>query len=431
MTRISTLIIALLFVLNTGSAIAAQPKQSSKSKVISKPAKKKTTKKKIIYSKKSTPSTYSNAQMSPPIRDTLEPVSVSLKGPQVVFTEMPHFSAVYHGKVTGVSQTHDYIFYSINAELQKRATEIVKNTSAPHVAIVAIEPSTGRILAMAGKSISIGNILTHSGFPAASLFKVVTASAALEKGGISPTTEVNYRGGAHMLDRSNVFPDPLRDRLTSTVTDAIGKSNNPVFARIALQHLSSGTLQQYANLFGFNGPLGFDINLPVSSAYIPVDEYGLGRTAAGFGAVHLSPIHAAVMMAGIANKGVLPRPTLVDEIVKKDGSLVFKNKPSNVKRMLKAETSEEVFEMMESTTITGTSRKAFTNRGVPLLPFRVSGKTGTLRGDNPKGLNNWFIGAAPVENPKIAIAVIVVNPGTASAKASSIAKTVLESYFKK
>lgn len=430
MTRIVNLIILFMFVLNMGTAIAAQPKKTSKSKVITKPSKK-STKKKSVYSKKVAPQTYSNAKMSPPIRDTLDPVSVSVRGSQVVFSEMPHFSAVYHGKVTGVSNTHDYIFYSINPDLQKKTTDIVKNAAAPHIAIVAMEPSTGRILAMAGKSISIQNILTHSGFPAASLFKVITAAAALEKGSIDAETEINYRGGTHMLDRSNVFPDPLKDKLSSTVTDAIGKSNNPVFARIALKHLSSGTLQQYANLFGFNGPLGFDINLPQSSAYIPVDEYGLGRTAAGFGAVHLSPVHAALIMAGVANKGILPRPTLVDEIVKKDGTVVFKNKPTSLKRMLKPDTSKEVFEMMESTTLTGTSRNAFTRSGVPVLPFRVSGKTGTLRGDNPKGLNNWFIGAAPLENPKIAIAVIVVNPGTANAKASSIAKTVLESYFKK
>jgi peptidoglycan glycosyltransferase len=81
--------------------------------------------------------------------------------------------------------------------------------------------------------------------------------------------------------------------------------------------------------------------------------------------------------------------------------------------------------MMTATTTIGTSRKEFLGK----VPWEVAGKTGTLKGDNPKGLNNWFIGAAPLENPRIAVAVIVINPSQVSSKASHIGRLILERYL--
>lgn len=436
------LVIATLISLSFNTALGAQEKSTKSLKI--------KTQKKGSYSKlsKAKPQTRKHlvkratgkkAKKLPPVfypkvtqatgKDYLEPVEVLVSKDAVSFPSMPHFSAVYNGKMTGVTKKNDFVFYSLNPTLQKKTSMIVSRSRAPHVAVVAMEPKTGRILALDGKSISIDNIVTHAGFPAASLFKVITAAAGIEQKKVSPDSLINFRGGIHLLDRSNAIPDPSRDRFSMSLEEAIGKSCNPVFAHVALNFLNPTTLQKYANLLGFNGTLGFDIKLPISSAFIPVDQYGFGRTAAGFGDVYISPIHAAALISAVANKGILPKPSIVDTVQTKDGALLYQNKPSSIKRSLNSHTAEVLFNMLESTTTLGTSKKAFTQNGKPALSYRVAGKTGTLRGDNPNGLNNWFIGAAPIENPKIAIAVIVVNPGDASSKASRIAKELIEDYL--
>lgn len=416
------LILGICFILLgfSGTSLAAQQK-----KVVKTAKKKAPVKKKVIKK----PPPLPPAKVFPASSNHLEPVRAKISTAGVTFDSFPHFSAVYQGKVTGLTRQEDFIFYSIDPTLQKKVVSLVTKAIAPHIAIVAMEPKSGRVLAMSGKSISLDNILTHAGFPAASLFKIVTAAAAVENGKIQPQTIIPYRGGTYLLNKSNVLPDPKKDKMKMTVAEAIGKSCNPVFARIALNHLSSGSLQQYAKRFGFNSALQFETALPVSSAYIPSDPYGLGRTAAGFGDVYISPVHAAALISGIANGGVLPKASLVDSVLSPNGHTIFTNKPAGIQRMLNQNTAKEVLEMMESTTLTGTSRRAFTTGAKRRLPFRVSGKTGTLSGSNPKGLNNWFIGAAPIENPKIAVAVIVVSPQTADSRASQIAYEVFKEYL--
>lgn len=425
--KILILCILVVFVGFSGStSLAAQQKKTTQKKAPAKKTVKKPVKKKTA--KKAAP--LPPAKVVPSSASHLDPVRARVSATGVTFEQFPHFSAVYQGKVTGLTPREDFIFYSIDPRLQKKALSLVTRARAPHIAIVAMEPKSGRVLAMSGKSISLDNILTHAGFPAASLFKIVTAAAALEKGKVNPETVINYRGGTYLLDRSNILADPKKDRMSMTVADAIGKSCNPVFARIALNHLSSGSLQHYAQRFGFNSPLQFETGLPVSSAYIPSDPYGLGRTAAGFGDVFISPVHAAALISGVANGGILPRASLVDSVLGPQGNTLFTNKPAGAQRMLSQAAAREVLDMMESTTLTGTSRRAFTDgQKRRRLPFRVSGKTGTLTGKNPQGLNNWFIGAAPIDNPKIAVAVIVVNPQDSASKASQIAYEIFKEHL--
>lgn len=426
MKSVFLFILVFLMGFSGTTSLAAQQRKTTQNKAPAKKNVKEPVKRSIA--KKVAP--LPPAKIVPSSASHLDPVRARVSATGVTFEQFPHFSAVYQGKVTGLTPREDFIFYSIDPTLQKKVLSLVTNARAPHIAIVAMEPKSGRILAMSGKSISLDNILTHAGFPAASLFKIVTAAAALENGKVNPETVINYRGGTYLLDRSNILADPKKDLMSMTLADAIGKSCNPVFARIALNYLSSGSLQQYAQRFGFNSPLQFDAVLPVSSAYIPSDPYGLGRTAAGFGDVFISPVHAAALIAGIANGGILPKVSLVDSVLGPQGNALYINKPSGAQRMLSQTTARELLNMMESTTLTGTSRRAFTDgEKRRRLPFRVSGKTGTLIGKNPPGLNNWFIGAAPIDNPKIAVAVIVVDPQDTASKASHIAYEIFKEYL--
>ena len=102
-----------------------------------------------------------------------------------------------------------------------------------------------------------------------------------------------------------------------------------------------------------------------------------------------------------------------------------------LRHIVKPQTAELLLEMMESTTTIGTSKREFMLAGRPTLPgIRVAGKTGTLSGKSPRGLNNWFIGAAPISNPKIAVAVITVDARGATNKASHLARLIIQKYLK-
>jgi cell division protein FtsI/penicillin-binding protein 2 len=293
-----------------------------------------------------------------------------------------------------------------------------------------MNPRTGAILAIAGKSASIPDIEYHADFPAASLFKVVTAAAAVEQAGIQPNSIIPFRGGTYTLNEWNYLPDPKRDRNVMSVAEALGRSCNPVFGHLGLRYLNGNILHKYARLFGFNRSLQFEAPLTTSSADIPTqDLYELSRTAAGFGSVRISPIHAAAMMAGVANGGLLPRPHIVSKIVSRDGEILSQSKPDVLNRVIQPSTAASLMEMMRYTTTIGTSRREFMRGSRPTLGnIEVAGKTGTLRGSNPVGLNNWFIGSAPLNNPELSLAVITVD-APYSGKASRLGRKVFEKFF--
>ena len=345
-------------------------------------------------------------------------------------SERPSLNTRLGDRFANLTHNNNYVFYTIDPQLQEYVTKLVGQAQASHVAVVAMNPRTGEILAIAGKSRSVPDIEYHAGFPAASLFKVVTAAAAVEQAGIKPGSMISYRGGTYTLNEWNYIPDPRRDRQSMTVADALGRSCNPVFGHLGSRYLNGSILTKYAQLFGFNRSIDLEAPLPTSQATIPNNSlYELSRTSAGFGDVRISPVHAAALMSGVANGGLMPRPQMIDKIVSADGSVVHDSEPEALQRVVQPQTAKLLMEMMEHTTTIGTSRREFMRGNRPTLGnLRVVGKTGTLKGDDPSGLNNWFIGAAPMDNPELAVAVITVDPRYSS-KASHLARLVFQEHF--
>lgn len=347
---------------------------------------------------------------------------------RVHLDSMPPFETTFSDRVTGISEDGDLVYFSVNPDLQKYVESVLKGSVASEVAVVAMEPDTGRILAIGGKSRTVNNLALHAGFPAASLFKLVTSAAALERGVVEPFSQIKFRGGTYTLNQWNYRADSRKDRRVMPLAEALGRSCNPVFARVALQYLNSSTIKRYAQMFGFNSDLQFDMAIENSSAFIPSDDYELSRTAAGFGEVTVSPVHAAAFMAGIANGGTLPRPSLIDTVVSQEGELRYQARPEGLQRIIRPGTARKLLKMMEFTTTVGTSRKEFMSNNKPILPISVAAKTGTLRGTAPAGITNWFVAAAPLQKPEIALAVVVVNPNVSS-KASRIGRLVLQNFL--
>ncbi len=350
---------------------------------------------------------------------------------QVYLPQIPNLQTTFADKVIGQGENGEHIFYTVNPELQRYAEQLVKGAKSAHVAVIAIEPESGKILAMAEKSNTLPNALQHAGFPAASLFKVVTSAAALENSPLNPYSTIHFRGGKYTLNKYNYTPNARLDRSSMNLSEALGYSCNPVFGRVALEHLNRDILFKYARAFGFNQDLGFDVPTPESSASIPGDGFGLSRTAAGFGNVFMSPIHAAAFASVPANKGKLIRPHLVDRILDKNGNLMYQARPQVLRTGIQADTAASLLQMMHYSTTQGTSKYAFYSRGKSLMTKNVpvAGKTGTLSGTNPRGLNRWFIAAAPLNNPKIALAIIAISPGNTASRPSYMGRLLLDRYL--
>jgi cell division protein FtsI/penicillin-binding protein 2 len=359
------------------------------------------------------------------------PFQINQSG-EIFLSKVPNFNLSSSANMIGLGTNGNTINYTFDPDLQKYVYNLVRQASAPHVAVVAMDLRTGKILAISDKSATLKNAALHAGFPAASLFKIITTAAALENTKLQPKSPIKFRGGTYELSKNNYNPNTKYDRRVMALDEALGHSCNAVFARVALQHLSANHLKTYANHFGFNTNLQFDSALTTSNAYIPSSSYELARTAAGFGQVYISPVHAASLMSSVANGGILLRPHMVDKAKSKHGSVIYEARTKGLKRSVNTSTAKTLMHMLEKSVTSGTSRYAFYSRGRPTLPgIRAVGKTGTLKGKNPSGLNRWFIGAAPLENPQVVVAAITLNPRNTMARPSYLAKQIFDQYLRK
>jgi len=153
---------------------------------------------------------------------------------------------------------------------------------------------------------------------------------------------------------------------------------------------------------------------------------GLGRE------VKISPFHAALMMAAIANDGVMMMPALADDIKNGKGETVFTVQPQTARRMVTSEAAAKMARMLSTTVSTGTSRRAFHDRrGRPMLKdITIAAKTGSIDGTDPAGHYSWFAAYAPINDPQIAIVALVVNQAKWKIKASHLGEQALEAFFK-
>lgn len=323
---------------------------------------------------------------------------------------------------------------TLDSGLQSHLTSLLDRYDVPWAAVVAIEPTTGRVLAYVSHSSAnpdAGDLVLDATPPTASVFKVITG-AALVEAGVSPEERVCYHGGYSRLGSADIVDDPARDRICNTLSDAMGGSINAIFAKLALRRLEPATLERYAAAFGFGHSLPFDVPTRPSPAEIPADDtLEFARTAAGFWHVHMSPLHGGLIAATIAADGRMPRAAIIERIVDPGGATLYQHEPSTFRSVIGRSTADVVTRMMERTVTSGTSRRAFHDpSGRPFLPgIAVAGKTGTLSAQTPYRGYTWWVGFAPANRPTIAVAALVVNTPRWRIKASLVAREALRYYL--
>lgn len=311
---------------------------------------------------------------------------------------------------------------TIVPSLQNQLTELLRLYQTPWAAVVALDPQSGRVLAMAEHSEadpSLRGLCTQALFPAASVFKVVTAAALLESG-VSPQVSTCFHGGKRAINPA-LLKDSSKDRHCETMVEAMAHSANVVFAKLSQQHLNSEKLSAMAKAFRFNTPLSFPVPTDVSLAGIPSDDFGVAVTSAGFGDVFLSPLHGALLAAIAANGGEWRPPVLFDT------QSQAAEESSLVERVVSAETAEKLQQMMAETVKSGTARRIFHERGNALPD--AAGKTGSLADKKPFRDYSWFIGYAPASAPKIAVAAVVVNDAYWRIRATWLGKEAMRLYL--
>jgi len=315
---------------------------------------------------------------------------------------------------------------TLSAGLQERLTRTLAQNAVPWGATVLIEPATGRVLAMAEHSQARPaetGLARKALAPAASIFKLVTAAALLERG-ITPEEEVCYHGGRRRLDPRLLADDPRRDHRCATLESAFGRSTNVVFAKLAERGLDGSELREAADRFLFNTQIPFPLEVEPSIARIEDDSFQLANTAAGFGPVRLSPVHAALLAAIVANGGVFVPPVLVDEV---EG--VPAPAASPPRRVVDGEVAAALAGMMRTTVTDGTARKTFRRTARPLRDVAVAGKTGSISDKDPFRDYTWFVGFAPADNPEVAVATVIMNERRWRVRAPAVAREALEAYF--
>ena len=328
------------------------------------------------------------------------------------------------------------VAYSFDQELQERITKLMADFKVPYGVFVALEPKTGRVLAMVGHSSlepEWGRRSFYNLYPMASLFKIVTAAAALEEKKVTPDTVVAFSGRLTSENPRYWQVKTGKQCQKMDLTAAMGKSVNPVFGRLAAEIVGRDCIISYADRFGFNQCLFPGTPITPSRALPPQSNADLNLMGAGLNkGVLVSPFHAAAIMAAIANNGMMMLPDPVLEIKNGNGKLVFTPKPQSVRQIITPQTAGQLAKMMSTTVNSGTSRKAFHDRrGRPrLADIAIAAKTGSINGSDPAGQYSWFAAYAPADDPQIALIALVINQPKWKIKASYVGEQALESYFR-
>lgn len=325
---------------------------------------------------------------------------------------------------------------TLDPVVQRVARASMQKYRIPEGGVVVMDVKTGKLLAYAsyvneGEAFDVN---TRAEAPAASVFKVITGSALVEKAGLNSESEQCYNGGKSRILPDELIDDPRRDKWCATLAIAMGRSLNVVFGRMAQKHLTPEDVAQMGGAFGFGASVPFVVPNEAAKIEIPQEPVEFARASAGFWHTTMSPLLGVSIAQTVANGGVTLEPRIV-QAVSKAGEELWREErePRVLRRAIKAETATQVARMMRETVANGSAYKSFHDlKGKPYIPgVAVAGKTGTLTDYKQNRFYTWFVGFAPADAPQVAISTLVVNTPSWQIKAPQLAREVLRTYFEK
>ncbi len=350
-------------------------------------------------------------------------------------------------ELRGHAQEGNDVQSALDPHAQQIATQLLGSNRG---SVVAIEPDTGKVRAMVSvptydpnlvperyaqlntaEDSPLFNRATQAGYPPGSTMKVVAATAALDSGEFSPDDTVSGRSGIEIsgVPLENAGGESFGEiNLTTALTNSV----NVVWAQVA-EEIGADTMYKYMDRFGFNRrpPLDYpSLQLATSGVFDgsellnDSDSIDIGRVAIGQERLKVTPLQMAMVVSAVANDGVLRKPRLWEKVIDTDGR-EDEMQPDDYSKVMSDDTANTLTEMMTDVVNEGTGGAA------ALGAIQVAGKTGTAEIDVDAGINQaWFIGFAPADDPRIAVAVTVERTsGQGGTVAAPIAKSVMESLL--
>ena len=321
-------------------------------------------------------------------------------------------------------------------ELQRYVSRLLGWSRTHQAAVVVMNPYDGRILAMASRDSegSGQNLCVRADFPAASLFKIVSASAALEAAGFTPDQPLFFDGSRYTLYRYQLKTTKGRYSVNTTLRKAFAVSNNAVFGKIGMYNLGAEVLLTYADRFRFNRPIPFDIPVAVSSVAVPENDFGLAEMSSGFNKKTLvSPLHAAMMVSAVVNNGRMPTPWLVSTIADGDQRLLYRGRAGVLDRPITGETARKLRLMMQDGVRYGTTRTAFREfkRSSKFDSMVFGSKTGTINDRLDRFKYDWITAYALTAEPSksICVAVLAVHGKLLGTRAVEMAGAIIRYHL--
>lgn len=360
---------------------------------------------------------------------------------ELLSADIPFYEKIYH-EFTGTKKPGNQVVTTLSPALQKAAYDAMGEYSG---AVVALEPSTGKILAMVSRpdfnpnNISENwNLLTSANntdgtllnraaqglYAPGSTFKLLTALEYIRENPESWEKFSYECSGSFSFHDTGLSCYHQTAHGSLTITDAFAKSCNSAFAAIGAG-LSISDFNNLCNHLLFNSPLPYPYACEKSTFYLTDSspDWELLQTAIGQGQTTVSPLHNALLTSAVANGGILMKPYLVSEIQNAYGNTVKQYLPSVYDRLMTPEEAKSLTGLMTACVSEGTGYAVLSQ------DYTAAGKTGTAEWNADKEAHAWFIGFAPAENPQIVVSVVLEEAGTGSEYAAPVARKIFDAYF--
>jgi peptidoglycan glycosyltransferase len=358
---------------------------------------------------------------------------------------------------TGRNPSGGDVVLTLDPKLQQLAMQALGNNTG---AVVALEPSTGKILALASTPTFDPNQLSShdpaaikaysqqlsnqkpdprnnqaigENYPPGSVFKVIVSAAALSNG-YTPDTPIPAPDALTLPQTShqlhNYNGESCNGGADQKLIDALTISCNTAFAQLGMT-LGEDKIRSMADAFGLDDSKR-QIPLTVSASTIGQinSQAQLAQSSIGQQDVRITPLQGAMIAAAVANRGKLMKPYLVDQLRAPDLTVIDQSEPEQLSQPISADVAAQLTQMMTSVVANGTGRKARID-GV-----QVAGKTGTAEVSPGVPPHTWFVGFAPADHPRIAVAVFIANGGQHNVEGATggdisapIARQVMQAYL--
>lgn len=343
---------------------------------------------------------------------------------------------------------------TIDPKVQKVAWDAMGSMRG---AVVAIDPSTGAILAMVSKPGFNGNALSvHDSELAAknyqellntkgdplinkaisgslyapgSVFKLVVAAAAIESGKYTANTMIPNPSKYQLPGTGTYIYNSGEGRCGGgskvSLLDALKLSCNVPFAQVGID-IGQDQIRRTAERFGFGSTIKIPLTATASVYPSDMDDAQTGLSAFGQFDVRVTPLQIAMVSAAIANNGTLMKPYLVENVLSSNLAILASTSPSEYSRPIESETAASIRKMMVEAVAHGVSGNG------AIKGVEVAGKTGTAQNGEGEPYTLWFTGFAPANNPKVAVAVVIADGGGMgqSGRGNSLAAPVARAVMK-